>query len=274
MEAKQGLIFNEKDLIKLFFEIMLGFFIFLGMGIYGVYIVIKIYEKRFTLGILRYCFHKVGPILSISIFYFYKNYFMDRKNLKNFKYISVIILSVIGLILVFALYYQVRGFESRTVLGIDWKYITLYEYIIAYFFMFLHFFHKTKKWFPSSIFGILAISFGGWIYEIPITLANSALTNLGPLIIEGEFNGVFIHSSFPLFISTPLLSGLFIYYILKNWNWKPTYFIWVFFGLFSIFSICYFFDYYLKIRYIPGWIPRLPSLILMGSLPSGLKKSK
>lgn len=138
-----------------------------------------------------------------------------------------------------------------------WSYLALFSWIPAVMVGFVLFFRKTESVVASFVASWLCMTVAGVVYELP----------LYPSMRIDHF-----HLSHPLFVASSYVAFVFLAVMLYWHGWKPT-------RLFVVLLLCYFpFSLaYFSVRVgvyasVLGLFARVPSILLMLSVPGGLKE--
>jgi len=206
---------------------------------------------------------KIFPLILIIPFL----YFHEKKNSRIKKtisiiYILLIVIVLIALILLITAFFLDIPFEVFT--GMDWSYSGSISWATAIIASFLLSFHKTKDILTSFTLACLSMWAGGFLYEIPYY---PGMTGYEPF-----------HYWHPLFIATTIVCVPLLAYVLHKLKWKPNKTFLsalIFWGIFTITIIIRNTDTLFGTHTdLANWVPRLPTILLMLTLPSGLEGAK
>lgn len=203
---------------------------------------------------IRYVLPKVLPFYFFSIYLFMHN-FKNSKSLKGFSKIlswGGFTLSVMMLpTLIMSCF---LGLPSNLFTGLfQWGYTPLIEWNVAFVLGFLLVWRKTKNAVTSCAFATLIISAGGLIYELPVYH-----------VVQNY--DIYFHVTYPLFIATKWFSVAFLCYLLFRERWKLNFNFFISCWFYTMFSLIYMGH---PFRFFPVWMPRLVTIIMLLTLPSG-----
>jgi hypothetical protein len=133
----------------------------------------------------------------------------------------------------------------------NWYYPPIIEWSGAFILCWLIAFYKVKDSFYSTLFSILTLVLGGFLYEITIGA------------------GTILSTFYPFFVATPIICLFFIAFLLIESHWYPTKLFYLLLIPFIFYLVFYPFNLYFNI-----WIPRIPTIILLSTLPFGFKLRK
>jgi len=231
-----------------FFRLYFKFFcILLLVTVSSIYVIqafFYLYLHGFDMMDLRFFAHKIVPIIFFTLFIF-----QIRTRILNFLS-KLMILSVVA-IFSKMLYGIAMGIPFYDYVGFRWRYMAAIEWIVAFLFAYIIFYKRTQDNYASVNFAVQSVSAGGWLYEIPVWHKET----------------MFFHPSYPFYINTQILSIFFIIYTVKRFNWKPTRYFIATLTVYIVFSVIYHF----MEKSIPYAIPRLPTIVMLLTLPTGIE---
>jgi len=168
----------------------------------------------------------------------------------------------IGVILCIALFIWLLigwayGVDFYAYTGVKWSYTAVVEWTGAILVTTLFLFSSTNDLIYSFTFSGISMSAGGMLYELP----------LYPKIKHMK---IYYDGTFPLIIATNWLSLLFMIYMLKTKNWKPTKLWLAAFLQFLIFSLLY----NSNPKIFPEYLPRLPTIFMILNFSDGIMEKR
>ena len=209
------------------------------------------YSLRFGFGYaLLFCLPKVLPVTFMGV-YLVKT---TNRFLNYFGYLTVVVASIA---VPFFLVSQYLKIPMETFFQVyNWYYPALIEWAFCFMLCWLLCYLMTNHSFFSTVFASQVIVLGGFLYEIPTTnfLLN---TNL------------YFSTFYPLFIATLWFCLAFTIYLMKEQKWHPTKLFYILLTIYVGYSVFYIFNPYYNI-----WLPRLPTILLLATLPLGFQKEK
>lgn len=198
--------------------------------------------------------HKLFPLLFFTL-YFQITMFKLAKLEKALNITSWVLIMLTP---VFLSYLSIGFFQNipfKTFTGLNWSYVAGVEWTLAVLISFTLFHRKLRKPFTAFTVAFLSMCFAGLIYELPV-------------LIGMPYRSDFWHVINPLIISTKWATPFMLGFTLYNLKWKPNKLFWIALAFWILFSIAYFL--------LPGiwltWIPRIPTIFLMLTIPLKLKR--
>jgi hypothetical protein len=220
-------------------------FIFLLTTILYV-IVTSVQTKMFwSFGLGYYIIFYLPKILPITLFGLYL--FLKPTKLLNQIGVLFFVASVVAvpffvvnqlLNIPMALYFQ----------EYNWFYPPIIEWAGAFALCWLITYYKTSSSFFSMLLSTQVIVAGGFLYELPVGA------------------GTFFSTYYPLCIATPIVCFGVIAYLLAEKHWHPTKIFYILLLPFFAYLVFYPFNIYFNI-----WVPRLPTILLLATLPFGFQ---
>jgi hypothetical protein len=209
---------------------------------------IMMYSLRYGFGYaILFCLPKVLPITFMGL-YLIKN---TNKVMNFFGYVSIVIALVSTPLFVVMQYLKIpmdTFFQSY-----NWYYPPLIEWTFCFALCWILCFFVTKKAFFSMLFTSQIIVFGGFLYEIPTA---NFLFNID----------LYFSTFYPLFVATVWFCLVFTIYLMFEYKWHLTKIFFILLAIYIGYSIFYAFNLYFNI-----WLPRLPTILLLSTLPLGFK---
>jgi len=250
LNRKKTKYYSPEDIVKNF---VYAFFAFLGM-FYAVIFLADLFALPFShhafFSFVYYSGSKIIPFL-LSIFYI-----LDKYN--NSKLLRRITTTIVWMFISAGILFLAILFASltmqipfATLVGFNWSYAAAIEWTFALLISYFIFRKKTRRAEFSFIASALSVHFGGLLYEIPFFCR----TQNFPITLFSKEQ--------PLFISSACISLLMLAMILHDLKWKPNEIFFVTLLFFTVFSVLYYF--YLNV--MPEWLPRLPTIIMLLSIP-------
>jgi hypothetical protein len=199
-------------------------------------------------------------ILPFVVFTYYSYQMIFKVSIleKILKFTSIITIALTSIFLFASTIGTFTKFPFKLFLnGYRWNYAGAIEWSSAFLILFLLFYLKMKNTSFSLVVSILAISFGSFAYEIPHFLSSNYLHPL--------FN-----ASNPLLIDNAFISIVMLCLILNNQHFHLRKEIAI-----TIIQLLLFSFFYYAYPRINGfmWIPRLPMIIFLISIPLCMKKT-
>lgn len=192
---------------------------------------------------------KILPITLMGLYLIYKPKWLSS----TLKYSSYVLVVTVILALPFFVSTYLSNPINYNVSGYTWYYPAVIEWSLCFVLSWFLCNLKTKNTFFSFVFAFQIIVFGGTLYELPV---NNLLSH----------SDLFYSFFYPFFIATIWLSLIFIIYFLFERQWHLTKLFFFLLVIYIAYSIFYYFN-----PYFNGWLPRLPTISLLSTLPLGFR---
>jgi hypothetical protein len=195
---------------------------------------------------------KILPITLMGLYLIYKPKWLDIA----LKYSSYLCIAIIALAVpLFASIYLTNP-VNYDVGGYTWYYPAVIEWSLCFLLSWFLCRLKTENSFLSFVFAFQIIVFGGTLYELPV---NNLLSH----------SDLFYSFFYPFYVATIWVSLVFIIYflIIKRWQLNKLFF--VLLAIYFIYAVFYYYN-----PYFNGWLPRIPAILLLATLPLGFKKQE
>jgi hypothetical protein len=214
-------------------------------------------------GLIYYLMYYLPKILPFVIMWFYCfadfkiNFF--NKIFNHVSFISLILACGLALVLLF-------GVATKLPLSFlfgnnySWSYDAALEWSLCFVALWFITKLKTSSSLAALTFAAIGISAGGNLHEM----------------VFGLFNiNQYFHITYPVILATPLVSIIFVAVLMKDQLWKNNLFSIIAFIGYLCFTILYatiFNPNVHGIHFQVMWIQRLPTILLLLSIPFGFRK--
>jgi len=205
---------------------------------------------------------KIFPLILTALFL----YFFEAENNRTKKAVSLIYMLLIALDLMALTILTTAfliGVPFQVFTGMNWSYSGTISWGTAIIISFL-LFNRAKDVLTSFTLACLSMWAGGFLYELPYY---SSMSGYEPF-----------HYWHPLFIATTIVCVPLLAYLLHKLKWKPTKTFLSALIFWGIFTMILFTrntgTIFVTHTDWANWIPRLPTILLMLTLPFGLRKAK
>lgn len=209
--------------------------------------------------LVMYYLPKILPVMLIGFYFLSSSEPKLEKILVWFSYVCLAVSAVVGAIWFFAFITNMPF--SLFFSDWSWSYEAVFEWAFCFALVWLLVKRKTANLPLALTFAALAISAGGNLHEMQF----------------GFFNiDTYFHFTYPLLLNTQIVSLIFLMVLLWENHWKPTRLFYAATAIFIAFTILYgtiFNPNVNGIHFQNLWLPRLPTIFLLVSLPFGLKKN-
>ena len=208
--------------------------------------------------LVRFYLPKIMPIFLFTLFLGSEIYGLRRlRQTVNAVMMGLFYLSLVTLTAF--CFGSVLQVPISTFLGFfQWSYTALITWNSIFVLGFLLMYWKTAKPFLSAVYATLTISAGGILYELP----------LYPIVPTSD---IYFHHSYPLFVATKWFSLIFLCWIMYKMGWRQNFKTFIAIWFYIMFSVVYIL---FPTQVLPVWLPRLPTAIMLLTLPFGLKGRK
>ncbi len=248
---------NKLSFFFLYLTALYLFRIIIHIACFGLY-------KNSVFNTIYFFGLKIIPFAFIGLYYLYPK-LNHKRNLDLLS--NILIFSSVTVAVFFTLaWFTYGGPEWRLAnTGLDWNLISVIEWTSAVFIMFL----VTKKKMPiyqAFTFAFVAMYAAGFIYEIPLIphwFNTGRINNTGWSII---------HRWYPLMLNSKIVATFLLVPLLLNEHcWKPNMQFTLTFTVLVVFSSFYYLFGQGQGRWLNGWLPRIPTILMMLTLPSGFQ---
>lgn len=144
-----------------------------------------------------------------------------------------------------------------------WSYEAIIEWIFCFVVCWILTNHKLSSSITALTYAVVAVSAGGDLHEFAFGILNI---------------NHYYHPTYPLLISTQILSIIILILLMKEHHWKLNKLTAIAFVMYVVFTIVYATIINPNIKgiwHLPNlWIPRLPIIFLLASIPTGFNYGK
>lgn len=195
---------------------------------------------------------KITPLIFFALYLYYKQSDVVRFK-RGVRNMYLFFIGIVGPFLLFLIYGVLVGRSFYSWTGLNWSYHAAFEWSLAVLACFVLWIRKNPDVITAFSFAFLSMHAAGFLYELPLVVQ----------WIAPNSGYDFFNSWHPLYITTKVIAPFLLGYMLYRERWKPNPLFYIALPGYIAFSILWFFTP----RQWVNWIPRLPAIFLMLTLP-------